>query len=249
MSGHSHYSTIKRQKEANDSQKGKIFSKHAKAIKVAIKSGGGADPSRNAKLRFAIEQAKSDNVPKSNIERILSRSEEMGNIEEVTYEGYGPDGVAVLVNAVTDNKNRTSQEIKNIFERGGGSLAGPGAVAFNFIPMGYLVLRKNNEDPESQILKLIDLGVEDVNEGKNELEVYTKPVDLTSIRDKIQKLGYEIISYKLIQKPKNTVSINDQAKAKKVISFLDLLEKHDDVQGVFSNIDIPNDVLEKLNLD
>jgi len=248
MSGHSHYSTIKRRKEANDSQKGKIFSKHAKAIKVAIKSGGGADPSRNAKLHFAIEQAKSDNVPKSNIERILSRSEEMGNIEEVTYEGYGPGGVAVLVNTVTDNKNRTSQEIKNVFERGGGSLAGLGAVAFNFTPRGYLVLEKN-KDSESQILELIDLGVEDVSEGKNELEVYTKLVDLSDIRDKLQELGYKIISYKLVQKPKNTVLINDPVKAKKIVSFLDLLENHDDVQDVFSNIDIPIDILEKLNLD
>lgn len=247
MSGHSHYSTIKRQKEANDSQKGKVFSKHAKAIKVAIKSGGGSDPSRNARLRFAIEQAKSDNVPKSNIERILSRAEEMGNIEEVTYEGYGPGGVAVLVNVVTDNKNRTSQEIKNFFERGGGSLAGPGAVAFNFTPKGYLVLKKR-KDSDAQVLELIDLGVEDIDEGQNELEVYTKPADLSTIKEKLQELDYKIISYKLVQRPKNTVLISDPAKAKKVLSFLSLIEEHDDVQDVFSNIDVPADVLAKLNI-
>lgn len=142
MSGHSHYATIKRQKEAKDSAKGRIFSRHAKAIALAIKVGGSADPELNSKLRFAIEQAKADNLPKANIERILQRSQEMGDLEEVVYEGYGPLGVGVVVDAVTNNRNRTSQEIKNIFERAGGRLAGPGSVSYNFELKGMFTVKK-----------------------------------------------------------------------------------------------------------
>src|SRR4030065_2949100 len=157
MSGHSHYSTIKRQKEANDAAKGKVFSKMARAIAIAIKAGGGADPAQNYKLRIAIEQAKASNVPKSNIDRIPSRAQEEVSYDEVSYEGYGPEGIPVIVESATDNKNRTSQEIKNIFERSGGSLAGPGSVSFNFEPKALIVVGKGG-DVDSKMLKSIVFG-------------------------------------------------------------------------------------------
>lgn len=236
MSGHSHYATIKRQKEAKDSAKGKIFSRHAKAIALAIKAGGSADPELNSKLRFAIEQAKADNMPKANIERILQRSQEMGDLEEVVYEGYGPLGVGVVVDAVTNNRNRTSQEIKNIFERAGGRLAGPGSVSYNFELKGMFTVKKQS-DVESQMLALIDLGAEDIFEAEDGLEIYTAPDRFQEIKEKLLSSGYEILSSGLVKKPKNYLLIENEAEAKKVISFLDALEEHDDVQGVYSNFD------------
>jgi len=236
MSGHSHYATIKRQKEAKDSAKGRIFSRHAKAIALAIKVGGSADPELNSKLRFAIEQAKADNLPKANIERILQRSQEMGDLEEVVYEGYGPLGVGVVVDAVTNNRNRTSQEIKNIFERAGGRLAGPGSVSYNFELKGMFTVKKN-DDVESQMLSLIDLGVEDVFEAEDGIEIYVAPEQFQETRDKLLEKGFEIISSELTKRPKNYLIVENENDAKRIMSFLDALEEHDDVQGVYSNFD------------
>jgi len=236
MSGHSHYATIKRQKEAKDSAKGRIFSRHAKAIALAIKVGGSADPELNSKLRFAIEQAKADNLPKANIERILQRSQEMGDLEEVVYEGYGPLGVGVVVDAVTNNRNRTSQEIKNIFERAGGRLAGPGSVSYNFELKGMFTVKKK-EDVESQMLSLIDLGVEDVFEAEDGIEIYVAPEQFQETRDKLLEKGFEIISSELTKRPKNYLIVENENDAKRIMSFLDALEEHDDVQGVYSNFD------------
>lgn len=246
MSGHSHYATIKRQKEAKDAAKGKIFSKHAKAIAIAIKTGGGADPEMNSKLRFAIDQAKTDNMPRVNIDRILSRAEEAGRIEEVTYEGYGPEGIAVVVEAATDNRNRTSQEIKNIFERVGGSLAGPGAVSFNFEPRGLMIINKE-KDVSSQMLKLIDFGVEDLDEVEDGIEAYVSVDKLSQKKEELEKEGFVIQSFEPVLKPKNYLKITEKEKAKKALTFLDLLEEHDDVQNVHSNIDIPQEVLEQIS--
>jgi YebC/PmpR family DNA-binding regulatory protein len=236
MSGHSHYATIKRQKEAKDSAKGRIFSRHAKAIALAIKAGGSADPELNSKLRFAIDQAKADNMPKANIDRILQRSQEMGDLEEVMYEGYGPLGVGVVVDVVTNNRNRTSQEIKNIFERAGGRLAGPGSVSYNFELKGMFTIKKDS-DADSQMLKLIDLGVEDIFEAEDGLEIYVSPDNFQETRDKLTNNNFEILSSGLVRKPKNYLLIENESDAKKVMSFLDALEDHDDVQGVYSNFD------------
>jgi YebC/PmpR family DNA-binding regulatory protein len=236
MSGHSHYATIKRQKEAKDSAKGRIFSRHAKAIALAIKAGGSADPELNSKLRFAIEQAKADNMPKANIERILQRSQEMGDLEEVVYEGYGPLGVGVVVDAVTNNRNRTSQEIKNIFERAGGRLAGPGSVSYNFELKGMFTVKKK-DDVESQMLSLIDLGVEDVFEAEDGIEIYVAPEQFQETRNKLLEEGFEIISSELTKRPKNYLIVENENDAKRIMSFLDALEEHDDVQGVYSNFD------------
>lgn len=245
MSGHSKWSTIKRQKAANDQARGRLFSKLSRAISIAVKSGGNDDPEMNHKLRMAIDQAKASNMPKSNIERAIKRAGETGNIEEVSYEGYGPENIAVVVEAATDNRNRTVQEIKNIFERVGGSLGGPGSVSYMFETKGHLAVKKVNA--EEQILNLIDLGVEDVEESEDAIEVYTPPADTHEIKKAIEELGYEVISAEVIQKPKTYQNLTEDTKIKKVFDFLDRLEDHDDVQKVFANVDIPDDMVDLPN--
>lgn len=247
MSGHSHYATIRRQKEAKDAQKGRIFSKLARAISIAARMGG-VDPDSNYKLRMAIEQARAANMPKENIERAISRGVGEGEVlEEVTYEGFGPGGIAVFVEAATDNRNRTAQEIKNLFERGGGNLAGPGAVSFNFEPKGLIVVKKE-DNTEEQMLKLIDLQVDDLQEVEDAIEVYVSSDRLSEVRDKIQNLGFSIISFELIKKPKSLVTINEVDIAQKALRFLEGIENHADVQKVFTNLDIPDEVLKKLTI-
>ena len=245
MSGHSHYSTIKRTKEAKDAVKGRIFSRHAKAIAIAVKEGGSSDPTINAKLRDAINQAKSDNLPKSNIERLLNKAGEMGDLQEATYEGFAPGGIAVMVKVVTDNKNRTAQEIKNLFERVGGSLASPGAVSFNFKLKGLVVVKKE-KNTDDQILKLIDLGAEDVEDTGSDIEVYVGPTKVGKTKEKIEKDGFEIVSFSQIQKPKNKVDITNPDVVNKVLMFLETLENHDDVQSVSANLNISPELIEKI---
>jgi YebC/PmpR family DNA-binding regulatory protein len=247
MSGHSHYATIKRQKEAKDAVRGKVFSKMARAISIAVKTGGGPDLNANYKLRMAIDSAKSVNMPKENIERAISKASSEGEgLVEVTYEGFGPDGVAIMVDVATDNRNRTAQEMKNILERVGGSMGGPGSVAFNFENKGLIVVEKKT-DVEKQMLELIDAGAEDVEESDNAVEVYTKPEELKAVSQNLKEKGQNVISVELYQKPKNKVVIDNEQKAAKVMDFLDKLEEHDDVQKVYANIDIPTDILEKIS--
>ncbi len=246
MSGHSKWSTIKRQKGIKDAHRGQVFTKLANAITIAVKSGGGiADPEKNFKLRLSIEKARSLNMPKENIQRAISRGsgdKEASGWSEVAYEGYGPEGIAVVVEAVTDNRNRTGAEIKNIFERAGGSLAGPGAVSFQFSKTGLLtVVKKDNAD--EQMLSLIDLGAQDVEEVVDMIEVYTKPEELKEIKDQVEKKDFEVLDVELIMKPVNNILIDTQEKAGKVLKFMELLEEHDDVQKVYSNFDIPDKLL------
>ena len=245
MSGHSHYATIHRQKEAKDAQKGQIFSKLAKEIAIAVKSGG-PDPNGNFKLRVAMDRARAANMPKDNVERAISSgSSSAANLEEATYEGFGPSGIAVMVSAATDNRNRTSQEVKNLFERAGGRLAGPGSVSFNFENKGLLLVEKT-VDPETQMLSLIDMGVEDIEETDDGLEVYVSPDKLTETRKKLQDGGLNITSTELFMKPKSPQTISDPASAKKALSFLESLEEHEDVQMVYTNLDIPEVVLSQV---
>lgn len=245
MSGHSHYATIKRQKEAKDAARGQIFSKLAKAISVAVKTGGGANPETNYKLRVAIDKAKAANMPKANIERAISKGTGGGTLEEVTYEGFGPGGIAIIVEAATDNRNRTVQEIKGFFERGGGNLAGPGAVSFNFEPKGLLVIKKK-KDTETQMLELIDLGVEDIDEVEDGLEIYVEGNKLGETKKVLEKGGFEVISSELVQKPKALQTVPDEKTAAKALAFLNNLENHEDIQKVFANLDIPDEVMKKL---
>ncbi len=249
MSGHSHYATIRRQKEAKDSLKGQVFSKLARAIQIAVRVGGSPDPEANYKLRVAVDKAKAANMPKESIERAISKGTgEGGELEEVTYEGFGPGGVAVIVEAATDNRNRTAQEIKNLFERAGGGLAGPGSVSYNFESKGLIVVAKE-KDVEDQMLKLIDLKVDDIEEVEDAIEVYVRLDEIARVKEKINNLGYKIISYDLTRRPKSFVRITDTDLAQKLLSFLDTLEENTDVQKVYANLDIPDEVLRNIKSD
>ena len=244
MSGHSHFATIKRQKAINDAAKGNVFSKMARAIMIAAK--GGADPNMNFKLRFEIDKARAVSMPKENIERAIAKATtEAANVEEITYEGFGPFGIGVIVEAATDNKNRTAQEMKNVFERGGGSLAGPGAVSFNFESKGFLLVKKS-ANTDSQMLSLIDAGAEDIQETNDGIEVYAAPEKLSEIHKKLVDAGFGISKTELQMKPKNLQTISDPAAASKAVKFLDSLEELDDVQKIFSNLDTPDDTMAQI---
>lgn len=232
MSGHSHYATIKRQKALTDAAKGNVFSKHARGIMLAAKNG--ADPESNFKLKVAMDKARADNMPKENIERaILKATSEGGVLEEITYEGFGPSGVSVIIEAATDNKNRTSQEIKNVLERVGGSLAGPGSVSYNFESKGFMLIKKTG-DLDTQSLKLIDMGAEDIEDTGDVLEVYVAPDRLSEVRKKIVDAGFEVTQMEIQMEPKNLISVSDSEK-EKIIKLLDTLSELDDIQRVYAN--------------
>jgi YebC/PmpR family DNA-binding regulatory protein len=185
-------------------------------------------------------------MPKQNIERAISKSAaESENIEEVLYEGFGPSGVAIMVKAATDNRNRTGQEIKNIFERAGGRLAGPGPVSFNFDSKGMILVKKE-ANLEQQMLKLIDLGVEEMEESGDGIEIFTAPQELFEFSKKLEESGFVIIKSEIIEKPKNFVKIEDLDSAQKVLSFLDNLEEHEDVQDIYANFDIPENLYSQI---
>jgi YebC/PmpR family DNA-binding regulatory protein len=236
MSGHSKWSTIKHKKEATDAARGKLFSKLAKAISVAVKTGGGGDPANNPKLRAVLDEAKDVNLPKENIERAIKKAASEGeNLEEATYEGFGPGGFGVIVQVATDNRNRTGQEIKSIFERAGGRLAGPGAVAYNFKPKGLIIIKEKAEKDE-QMLSLIDLGVEEIEEADGVIEAYLPTNKLSEVREKIKEAGFEVVGSKLVQKPKTLFEVSAE-EVEKAVAFLEKLDDHDDVQKVFANVD------------
>ncbi len=248
MSGHSKWSTIKRKKEATDAARGKLFSKLSRAVSIAVRTGGGSDLDTNQRLKAAIESAKAANMPKANIDRALSKGVGGEALVEFSYEGFGPDGIAVIVEGATDNKNRTGQEIKGIFEWGGGRLAGPGSVSFNFEPKGLLVVSKE-EKADKQILKLIDLGAEDVEETDDGIEVYVTPSKLSDLKKTVEGAGYKVVSYELVKNPKSLQSISDKNTAGKAVAFLEKLQDHQDVQKVFANLDISNEALKQINVN
>ncbi len=246
MSGHSHFSTIKRQKEAKDQARGKIFSKMGRAITIAVKTGGGPDPESNYKLRMAVDLARAANMPKDNIERAISKGQGAGkSMEEVVYEGFGPEGIGVIAEVTTDNRNRTAQEMKNLFERSGGNLGGPGSVSFNFQKYGFLFIEKS-ENTEEQMLKLIDLGIEDMEETSDGIEIYLSPDKLREVRKKLDEAQVPVRSVELIMKPTTLQSVSSGSAAK-VLAFLEKLDEHEDVQNVFTNADIPEEALTQQN--
>lgn len=237
MSGHSKWSTIKRQKETTDAKRGQLFSKLSRAIGIAAKQGG-PNPDSNLRLRVAIEQAKSFNMPKENIERVLKQVQEKSqSLEEALYEGYGPGGVGILIEAATDNKNRTTQEIKNIFERGGGSLGTPGSVSFQFEQKG-LILVERGDSAEEKMLKLIDLGAEDVEEAEDGIEVYTKPGEVFALKEKFEQAGITVKSSELVYSPKVMMPIGQGNTAQRILKLVESLDEHEDVQKVYINADI-----------
>lgn len=235
MSGHSKWSTIKRAKGVKDAARGKLFSKLSRAITIAVKEGGGGDPTANYKLRIAVDTARAANMPKENIDRAINKaSDTSANLANVLYEGFGPAGVGILVDATTDNKNRTAQEIKTMIDRNGGTFAGPNAVAFNFATKGYLFINKA-EDADSQLLALIDLGIEDYAEAEDGIEVYVDPSKTAETRDALEAAGFAPQETKLIRKPMTTVELNE-SEMDKLMNLIDLLEEHDDVDAVYVNV-------------
>lgn len=246
MSGHSKWSTIKRKKGATDALRGRLFSKLIKAITVAAKTGGGPNPEANPKLKVAVEAAKTANMPKANIDRALSKAESAGNLEEIAYEGFAPGGVGLVVEVATDNRNRTGQEIKGLLERGGGTLGGRGSTAFSFVPRGQLVIETKG-NVEETVLKLIDAGIEEFEEEQDEVVVYVESGQTFSTKQKLEGLGLLVTSAELTQKPVNLVRVEDASVAKKVFALLETLENQDDVQKVFANIDVSDEVAKEIS--
>jgi len=239
MSGHSKWSTIKRTKGVNDQKRGMTFTKISNLITVAAKSGGG-DPDANPRLRQALDDAKAVNMPKENINRAIDRG--LGKlpgmvIEEIVYEGYGPYQTAFIVEGATDNKNRTNSEIKNLFERSGGNLVTPGAVSFMFDRLGQISI-VINDNPDEDILKLIDLGVVEVEELGNQLVVYVLPDQTYSMSSKITQAGYQVSSTSLVYKPINLITLTEDEQLEKVENFINKLSEHDDITQVFTNAEL-----------
>ena len=247
MSGHSKWSTIKRQKGINDQKRGQLFTKLGKTITIAVKDGGGTtDPEKNFKLRLAIEKAKEANMPKENIKRAIERGVGKGgggDFEEVLYEGYGPFKTAIIVEVATDNKKRTSQELKSVFEKGGGSLATTGSVAYLFERKGLIVVAKNDSTEDQVLEKALDAGAEDLEETEDGFEIYTQDQKLHEVKEKIKNSGLKIIESELSYQPKSVVNITEKEKAKKVLRLMDSIENLDDVQKVYANFDIARNVL------
>lgn len=241
MSGHSKWSQIKRQKGVADVKKGHAFTKIALAITIAVKTGGGiTDPNQNFRLRLEIEKARMANMPKDNIERAIERGVgkgDKGELAEVVYEGFAPHGVSIIVEAVTDNKQRTTPEIKSLFEKNGGTVGVPGAVAYQFQQMGLIIVSKNGKSFDDIFLLAIDAGVFDVEEVGDEVFLYTAPSDLAKVKDSLKDI-LSITSAELIRKPQNTILIAEKEAADKIMQFIERIENHDDVQKVYANFDI-----------
>jgi YebC/PmpR family DNA-binding regulatory protein len=246
MSGHSKWSTIKRQKGANDAKRGALFTKVSREISVAARQGGG-DLDSNYRLRLAVEKARRPpiNMPAENIKRAIERSTGSGDVEqfeEIVYEGYGPGGVAVLVEAQTDNRNRTAAEVRSIFTKAGGQLAGSGAVAWQFEPRGLIAVPKIGVDTDEVALAAIDAGAADVDTDDEEtIEIYTEPADLEAVRQALESAGVAVDSAESTMVAKQTVEL-DAARARQALRLVELLEDLDDVSRVTANFDIPEEI-------
>ncbi|MBI3366866.1 YebC/PmpR family DNA-binding transcriptional regulator [Candidatus Roizmanbacteria bacterium] len=240
MSGHSKWATIKRQKGVADIKRGLTFTKISNAITVAVKKGGGiSDINSNFRLRLAVEEARTNNMPKVTIDRAIQRAagRDSGGVEEVIYEGFAPGGVSIIVEAVSDNPQRTSSDIKNIFNKEGGSFGEPGSVAYQFKQLGSITLKKGDKSLD-QIFELVsDSGAEDIEDADENVIIYTPPLEVAKVKDKIVEKGLEIVGLELIRKPVVLMPITDKEKLQKTVNFLHKLEELDDVQKVYSNLD------------
>jgi YebC/PmpR family DNA-binding regulatory protein len=247
VSGHSKWSSIKHKKGAADAKRGKLFSKLSRAIIVAAKEGGG-DPAGNLALANAIEKARSYSMPKENIERAIARGSgadaDANAFETVVYEGYGPSGVAVIVEALTDNRNRTASDVRHVFTKNDGNLGGSGTVAWLFERRGVVVVDADGVDEDELILAAAEGGAEDVRRDGSSFEVTSAPEDLVGVREAIDAAGIPVASAELTMVPKTTVEVAEESAAKKILRLMDALEENDDVQDVYSNFDIPEQVLE-----
>jgi YebC/PmpR family DNA-binding regulatory protein len=250
MSGHSHWATIRRKKDAKDAKKGKIYSKLARSIMLAARNGG--DPEANFKLRYAIDTARSEGLPRDNIERAVRRGtgEESGEtIEEIVYEGMGPEGIQVMVDAMTDNRNRTTAELRKLFERRGGKMGSPNSVAWNFESKGHIVLPAKSISEGDLFDLIVDAGAETIDQsGKGDesyYDIYCAPDGMEAIRKILVGRGLELTACEITRVAKNMVKIESEAAAEKILGLVTELEDHEDVQMVCSNFDIPEQLLAK----
>ena len=248
MAGHSHSANIRHRKDRVDAKKGKAFSKLGKALAVAARQGG-RDVDGNPALRLAVEKAKAANMPKDTIERAILKGSgdlEGSSFEEITYEGYGPSGVAILLDILTDNKNRTASEIRKLFDRSGGNLAGSGSVAWMFQPKGIILLNQEAIDEDSLMELALESGAEDVQSVDAMFEVTCAPTDFAQLSDAIKARGIEPELAEVTKLPQNTVKLEDSV-ARKVLRLAEALDDHDDVQNVYANYELSEKMLAELN--
>jgi len=249
MSGHSKWSTIKHKKAMQDAKRGKAFSRIIKEIMVAARIGGG-DPGANPRLRTAVAAAKAENMPKDNIERAIKKGTgelEGVNYEEVTYEGYGPGGVAILVETISDNRQRTVADIRHLFSRMGGSLGEPGSVAWLFEKKGLLLVEKDKVDEEELMTIALEANADDIQEQESEWEIYTAPEDFEDVKSALESNGIPVLSGEVTMLPGNTVGIEDEKQAGQLLKLMEALEENSDVQDVYANFDIPDEILGKVS--
>lgn len=249
MSGHSKWSTIKHKKARTDEKKGKEYTKLAKEIIIAARAGGG-DPEANSKLKLAIQNAKAINMPNENIARAIKRGTgevESDAIEELVYEGYAPGGVAVMLAIATDNRNRTASDIRHLFAKNGGNLGETGCVSYLFERKGLLTINRDKlpVDVDEFMLQAIEAGADDVREDDDIIEVVTTPENFMAVKEKLEATA-DPDGAEIVMLPGNTVEIKDEAVAAKVLKLIDVLEDHDDVQHVYANFSIPEEIMEKL---
>jgi len=245
MSGHSKWHSIKHKKGAADQARGKLFAKLIRQIEVAARDGGG-DIEANANLRTMVQKGRDSSLPVDTIQRAIKRGTgdlEGVRYEAITYEGYAPHGVALYVTALTDNRNRTGSEVRNLFTRNGGSLAEPGAVAWQFERKGIVLVDKTGTDEEAVMLAALEAGAEDVAEDEDVWSVTTPATDLHTVRTALEEAGLKVASAELTMVPSTAVELDDEGAAKSVLRLVDALEDHDDVQDVYGNFDIPDAVL------
>ncbi len=244
MSGHSKWNNIKRKKEKTDGQKAKVFTKMAREIAMAIKEGGSADPNANSRLKDAIAKAKANNVPNDNIDRVIKKAAGDGNAntyEALQYEGYGPSGIAVIVETLTDNRNRTAGEMRHYFDKCGGNLGQTGCVSFMFNKKGVLAIEAEGQDEDDVMEKALEAGASDFNADGDVFEIITEPEDFSAVRDDLEKLGFSFVSAEVEMLPDVYSSIDDPEAAEKMDKLLDLLEDNDDVQNVWHNWERPDE--------
>ena len=242
MSGHSKFANIKHKKEKNDAAKGKIFTKIGREIAVAVKEGGGADPANNSRLRDAIAKAKANNMPNDNIERSIKKAAGDGdanNYEHIVYEGYGPNGTAIIVDALTDNRNRTASNVRSAFTKGKGNIGTSGCVSFMFDKKGQIIIDKEEceLDADDLMMTALDAGAEDFAEEEDSYEIYTDPDQWSAVDAALKEAGIEPISSEVTMIPQNWVELTDETAIKNLQRTLDLLEEDDDVQAVYHNWD------------
>ena len=243
MSGHSKWNNIKRKKEKTDAQKAKVFTKIGREIAVAVKEGG-ADPNSNGKLRDLISKAKSNNVPNDNIDRIIKKAAGSGDkneYESIVYEGYGPNGVAVIVEALTDNRNRTASDVRHYFDKFGGNLGTSGCVSFMFSEKGIILMDNTFTDEENLMEDIMESGADDYNIDEDEVEITVDPANFREVRDNLEQMGYEFVSADIEMVPSTYVTLTDPDHILKMNLLLEHLEDNDDVQNVYHNWDMPEE--------